>query len=262
MTPDGATFSADELPFKIPCPPPALRLPPPVNRMSPEIQRIATSLIPSPHLGTRVPGDRILWSPLVFPQSLAHQATFPSIKTKSESEANHSISDKEVAGDIFGGAPEWQAESVDSDLIETCEDVALEDFPPIESPEAARSDSSISPSVLEISTVEMATPNAESISLMQKAKTLPSIKLPRPLICLDDDPVSVADLAKNLELKTCQVINSLIDIGITANPGDTIDVRTASQIAERFGFNIKRMPHRPSDAGVTPGVRSDCHMKP
>ena len=260
MTPDGATFSADKLPFKIPCPPPALRLPPPVNRLSPEIQRKATSLIPSPPSGTRVPGDRILWSLLVFPQSLAHQATLPSIKTKSESEANHSIADREVAVDIFGGVPERQAESVDSDLIETCEDVALEDFPPIESSEAARSDFSVSPSVLEISTVEMATPNAESISLMQKTTTLPSIKPPRPLICLDDDSVSVSDLAKKLELKACQVINALIDIGISANPGDTIEVRTASQIAERFGFNIKRMPHRPSDEDVTSGVRSGCHM--
>jgi hypothetical protein len=262
MTPDGATFSADKLPFKIPCPPPALRLPPPVSRMSPEIQRKATSLIPSPPLGTRVPGDRILWSPLVFPQTLAHQATFASIKAKSESEANHSKSDSKAAGETFEGVPERQADSVDSDSIETFEDVVLEDFPLIESSEAARSDSSVSPSVLEISTVEMATPNAESISLMQKAKTLPLIEPPRPLICLDDDLISVADLAKKLELKACQVINSLIDIGISTNPGDTIDVKTASQIAERFGLNFKRMPHRPSDEDVTAGIQSDCHMNP
>lgn len=219
--------------------------------MSPEIQRKALIPIPTPPLGARVPGDRILWRPPVFPKSLAHQETFPSLKTISVSEANHSVADVESVEDTSGGVPERQAESVESDLIVTCEDDALEDFPPMESSEVSRSDFTIGHSVLEIATVKTAAPDAGSKPLIKKAKTLPSTELPRPMICLDGDPVGVADLAKKLELKTCQVLNSLIDIGISANPGDMIDIRTASQIAERFGFRIKTIPHRPSKGDVT-----------
>ena len=241
MIPDGATFLTGELPFKIPCPPPALRSPPPVHRMSPEIQRKASNPIPSPPVGARVPGDRIQWGPLVFPKSVAHQATASSLETNSESKPNGSLTDRGTSVDASGYASETQVESFESDSIITCEDVALEDFPPMESSEDSRSDSTIGHAMLEIATIEMAAPDAESNSLIQKVKIPSTTEPQRPLICLDDDPVSVAYLAKKLELKTCQVINSLIDIGISSNSGDTFDVKTASQIAERFGFRIETM---------------------
>lgn len=247
MIPDGATFLTGELPFKIPCPPPALRSPPPVYRMSPEIQRKASSPIPLPPLGARVPGDRIAWLPLVFPKSLAHQPIVSSLETNSVSKSNDSLTDGEATVNASEYAAERQAQSVELDSIATCEGVALEDFPPMELSEDSRADSTIGHSMLENATVEMAAADAESNSLIQKVKMQSSPEPARPLICLDDDPVSVADLAKKLELKTCQVINSLIDIGISSNPGDTIDVRTASQIAERFGFRIETMACRPID---------------
>jgi hypothetical protein len=204
MIPDGVTFLACELPFQIPCPPPALRLPPPVYRMSPEIQRNALNPIPSPPLGARVPGDRIKWSPLVFPESVAHHATFPSLKTISLSEANDRIANVESIEDAPGGVPERLVESVESDSIITCEDDALEDFPPADSSEVWQSDFMIGHSVQEIATDETAAPDAGSKPLARKGKTLPQTELLLPMICLDDDPVSVADLTKKLELKTCK----------------------------------------------------------
>jgi hypothetical protein len=215
--------------------------------MSPEIQRKASNPIPSPPVGARVPGDCIVWLPLVFPKSLADQPTASSLETNSESKPNDSLTDGGATVDASEYVSERQAEYVELDSIATCEGVALEDFPPMELSEDSRSDSTIGHSMLENATVEVATSDAESNSLIQKVKMQPSTERPRPLICLDDDSVSVADLAKKLELKTCQVINSMIDIGISSNPGDTIDLRTASQIAERFGFRIETMACRPID---------------
>ena len=65
-----ATF---ELPFGVPNPPPAPTMPPAAFKIPPATTSCHSRPIPSPPLGARYPGDRVLWKPLVFSMSVDTQ---------------------------------------------------------------------------------------------------------------------------------------------------------------------------------------------
>ena len=102
MNPDAATYLRSELPFQIPCPPPALRLPPPVYKLPPETHSHDSNSIPSAPSGARVPGDRIAWIPIVFP----------------EVEITHALSNEGAAADMFGdeNANLWKKEGLQTSV--------------------------------------------------------------------------------------------------------------------------------------------------
>ena len=74
------------LPFKVPCPPAALRLPPPLYKRSPEIRGPVLNPIPSPPAGARVPGDKIDWRPMEFARA-ATEKVFSPVKVSEPTEA-------------------------------------------------------------------------------------------------------------------------------------------------------------------------------
>ena len=80
MNTSGPSSSAVELPFPVPCPPPALRVPPPVFRMPPAVQRKDSKPVPLPPKGARTPGDRSVWKPRISPKAIVETAHSPALE--------------------------------------------------------------------------------------------------------------------------------------------------------------------------------------
>jgi translation initiation factor IF-2 len=98
---------------------------------------------------------------------------------------------------------------------------------------------------------------ADALGAGDSAKTKPSKRVVKI-----DEQITVGDLGRQMSLKAAEVIAKLMELGVMATINQSIDVDTASIIAEEFGFQIERTNFVESDILVDSSPEDQALVQP
>lgn len=215
---DITVICASTAPYRIPSPPPALRIPPPACAKPTKKKDDNFCRVPLPPQGARVPGDRIVWQPMEF------------IKTDIIEEKT----------DIHG--PDLTESLLSSAHVPSCSEISPDPEP----------NKNLAIIVLEDSLTQqlLALPDSTSVveiefqknqlsstlELEEEAEITSMAQLPQ--IHLEGDSINLNDLAEMLEIKPYKVLRDLIIRKISLESADWIPVDTANEIASRYGLEF------------------------
>lgn len=238
MSQGASSSHAGDVPFRIPCPPPALRTPPPVYRVPPEAKGASSRSIPPPPLGARVPGDRIVWRPLVF-------SVTPSVKATLSGMENELA---EIIPDFDSGhtSPDVGRGEKDAKSNRNWESYEVEEGISEEFLEALSSDSRSEEEIVEPEYEEQPEDlgarhedSDEAIGVDDEAlEESMGASTPLQQIPLASDSIQIDALSEILGIKTYEVLRDLIGLEVFAKPTDLITADTANKIAVAYGFEI------------------------
>ncbi len=221
MPPDDTTSLTGKLPFHIPCPPSALRLPPLVYRLTPGVIRTASKPIPPPPLGARVPGDRIVRSPLFF---LAPAIQQESLSTQESEFPERTQGSEGLAAGVL--VPAKAAEMTEEDLYVTYEAQGHTDMLIEKTGEPFLAESFAEDEIL------------EGLSPIQKIDVVPAENPSCIEIRFEGDAIRITELAELLRIKSYTILRDLIGLEIFAKGSDSITMDTANKISWRYGIVI------------------------